>query len=200
MRDIRNLEPEPLAEKLYKLLSEESETFDSEDRFLVHQQNRWYLHRMLARITNYIETQSGMPSRYFEYVHDRGKQRYEVEHIWADKFNQFKNEFSHPVDFADYRNKIGGLLLLPKPFNASFGALSYKKKLPHYYAQNLLARSLNNKCYKRNPGFLKFIKASSLPFKPYTNFNKSDLDERQELIKEIAKQIWNPERLHTMIS
>jgi hypothetical protein len=35
---------------------------------------------------------------------------------------------------------------LPKPFNDSYGALPYEEKLPHYYAQNLLARSLHPQC------------------------------------------------------
>ena len=50
---------------------------------------------------------------------------------------------SHPADFAEHRNRIGGLLLLPKAFNASFGDLAYENKLPHYNSQNLLARSLS---------------------------------------------------------
>ena len=38
---------------------------------------------------------------------------------------------------------IGDLLLLPKSFNASYSDATFKKKLPHYYKQNLLAASLN---------------------------------------------------------
>jgi uncharacterized protein with ParB-like and HNH nuclease domain len=62
MRDIRGLEPRRLARTLHDKLATEQETFMSNDRLYVHQQNRRYLHRILARITDYVETQSGNPS------------------------------------------------------------------------------------------------------------------------------------------
>ena len=93
----------------------------------LHQQNRYALHRILARLTDYVETQSGQPSRYLDYVSE-GKARYEVEHIWADHPERHTDEFAHPADFAEYRNRIGGLLLLPKSFNASYGDLHLRRE------------------------------------------------------------------------
>jgi hypothetical protein len=58
MRDIRGLAPDPLAHKLYDFLKNENETFISSDRLRVHQQNRYALHRILARLTDYVETQA----------------------------------------------------------------------------------------------------------------------------------------------
>jgi hypothetical protein len=46
-------------------------------------------------------------------------------------------------DFQEHRNRIGGLLLLPKSFNASYGDLPYAEKREHYFGQNLLAKSLH---------------------------------------------------------
>ena len=155
MRDTRGLDPEPLAHKLREILGKEQETFVSNERLRVHQQNRYALHRILARLTDYVETQSGQPSRYADYVSE-GKSRYEVEHIWADHHERHTDEFGHAADFAEHRNRIGGLLLLPKSFNASYGDLPYEEKLPHYNTQNLLARSLHPQCYEHNPGFLRF--------------------------------------------
>lgn len=113
MRDIRGLAPDALAHKLYEFLAKEDETFATNDRLRMHQQNRYALHRILARLTDYVETQSGQPSRYLDYVSE-GKTRYEVEHIWADHPERHTAEFPHPADFAEHRNRIGGLLLLPK--------------------------------------------------------------------------------------
>jgi len=194
MRDIRGLDLQPLRQKLYDSLMSQEETFASNDRLYVHQQNRYALHRILARLTDYVETQSGQPSRYLEYVGE-GKARYEVEHIWANHSEQHIDEFSHPTDFADYRNRIGGLLLLPKSFNASYGDLPYTDKLPHYNAQNLLARSLHPQSYKLNPGFLRFKEESGLPFEAVAEFKKASLDERGELYRAIAHRIWNSEDL-----
>jgi Protein of unknown function DUF262/Protein of unknown function (DUF1524) len=195
MRDIRSLDPQALAMKLRQMLDKEQETFATNDRLYVHQQNRWYLHRILARITDYVEQHSGMPSRYLEYVSYTRKDHYEVEHIWADKPERHTDEFSHPTDFSDYRNRIGGLLLLPKSFNASYGDLTYKKKVPHYYGQNLLARSLHHQCYEHNPGFVRFVQESGLPFRTYDQFEKGDLDERGALYRQIAERVWDPDQL-----
>ena len=196
MRDIRGLAADALAQRLHEFLGKEDETFASNERLRVHQQNRYALHRILARITDYVETQSGQPSRYLDYVSE-GKTRYEVEHIWADHPARHTTEFSHPADFAEHRNRIGGLLLLPKSFNASYGDLSYADKLPHYNTQNLLARSLHPQCYEHNPGFLRFRQESGLPFKAHAEFKKADLEQRSELYRQIAERIWNPAELLT---
>jgi uncharacterized protein with ParB-like and HNH nuclease domain len=196
MREIRGLAPAPLAAKLHESLLKESETFRSTNaaRLRVHQQNRYALHRILARLTDYVERQSGQPSRYAELVAE-GSNRYEVEHIWADHPERHADEFSHAADFAEYRNRIGGLLLLPKNFNASYGDLTYAEKLPHYLTQNLLARSLHPQCYQHNPGFRQFVQRSDLPFKSHAEFKKADLEERTVLYRQLAEQIWNPEDL-----
>lgn len=196
MRDIRGLAPDALAQKLHEFLTNEDETFATNDRLRMHQQNRYPLHRILARLTDYVETQSGQPSRYLDYVSE-GKSRYEVEHIWADHPERHTAEFSHPADFSEHRNRIGGLLLLPKSFNASYGDLTYANKLPHYNSQNLLARSLHPQCYDHNPGFLRFIEQSGLPFFAQAEFNKADLESRSQLYRLIAERIWNPADLLT---
>jgi len=194
MRDIRGLTLEPLTHKLHDVLAKETETFASNDRLRAHQQNRYSLHRILARLTDYVETQSGLPSRYLDYISE-GKWRYEVEHIWADHPERHVDEFGHPADFAEHRNRIGGLLLLPKSFNASYGDLTYEEKLPHYNTQNLLSRSLHPQCYEHNPGFRHFMQESNLLFKPHSQFKKTDIEERGVLYREIAERIWNPDDL-----
>jgi hypothetical protein len=194
MRDIRGLDPPTLAKELHAILANEKETFASNERLRVHQQNRYALHRILARLTDYVETQSGQRSRYMEFVSE-GKGRYEVEHIWADHPEQHTDEFAHHADFAEHRNRIGGLLLLPKSFNASYGDLPYEEKLRHYNTQNLLARSLHPQCYDHNPGFLRLVQSSGLPFRPHEHFWKADLEERGALYRQLAECIWNPDDL-----
>ena len=119
------------------------ETFLSNDSFRLHGMNGRQIHRLLARMTEFVETRSGMPSHYVEYAKRGGKDGYEIEHIWADHPERHEDEFAHPSEFAEYRNRIGDLLLLPKSFNASYGDLPYEEKLVHYDSQNLLARSLH---------------------------------------------------------
>jgi hypothetical protein len=195
MRDIRGKSTEELADRLRQRLDADSETFATNASFRLHGMNGRQIHRLLARMTDFIETRSGMPSHYVEYAKRGGKDAMEIEHIWADHAERHEDEFPHPSEFAEYRNRIGGLLLLPKSFNASFGALAYEKKLVRYDSQNLLARSLGTKAYENNPGFLRFVERSGVPFRPHTEFRKGDLDSRQALYVNLAEHIWNPDRL-----
>ena len=195
MREIRGMSLAQLAETLRKRLEEtKEETFSSNPGFRLHGKNGQQIHRLLARMTDYVETNSGQASRYVEYG-VRGRNGFEIEHIWADHWKRHESEFSHASEFQEYRNRLGGLLLLPKRFNASYGDLPYSEKREHYFGQNLLAQSLNEKAYDRNPGFLQFIRKSGLPFKPHAGFLKADLDERQALYQQLAEQIWSPTRV-----
>ena len=197
MRDIRGRSAWELAGVLRERLDAESETFavnDRNARFGLHAMNGPQIHRLLARMTDYLETQSGQATRYAEYA-QRGRYGYEIEHIWADHSERHVEEFTHPSEFTDYRNHIGGLLLLPKSFNASYGDQPYAEKRGCYLSQNLLARSLHEQAYDHNPGFRRFIAESGLPFRAHTEFKKLDLDARQELYRQLAERIWDPERL-----
>ncbi|HEY2975874.1 MAG TPA: DUF262 domain-containing protein [Pyrinomonadaceae bacterium] len=197
MRAIRCKSPRELVTILKDRLASDGETFASNVRFALHQQNRYTIQQLLARMVDHIERESGLDSHYTDYIAGKGKHGYEVEHIWADKFQRHRAEFDHPADFAEYRNRFGGLLLLPKKFNASFGDLTYEKKLEHYFGQNILAKSLHPKCYQHNPGFLKYVKTSGLLFQAHKEFTKSELDARHDLYRKLAEQIWNPSRLAT---
>jgi hypothetical protein len=198
MRDVRRKDPRQLAELLYDRLQTEKETFQSNDRFHLTKMNRNVVMEVLARMTDYVERESGHASHFVEYVGGTGKKRYEVEHVWAAKPERHVDEFPHEADFYEYRNRIGGLLLLPKSFNASYGALPYQEKLEHYNNQNLLARTLHPQCYDRNPGFLAFVERSGLPFHSHEHFRRTDLDERQVLYTQIAERIWDPEQLRLL--
>ena len=195
MRDIRGKSVQELVPLLSKRLADEADVFASNEGFRLHGTNGRQIHRILARLTDYLETQSGRPSRFHEYIHRRGKDGYEVEHIWANHPKRHDDEFSHPADFAEYRNRIGGLLLLQKSFNQSYGDMTYNRKRRHYLKQNLLAQSLHEDAYDRDPRFKQFIDRSGLPFQPHEQFMKADLDARQVLYQRLAEKIWSLDRL-----
>lgn len=194
MRDIRGKTLPDLVQTLKTRLRHEPATFANNDRLRLHQQNRSAIHQIIARLTDHVERRAGLPSQFVNYVAE-GKNRYEVEHIWANHPKRHTDEFPHATDFGEYRNRIGGLLLVPKSFNASYGDMAYGEKREHYDAQNLLARSLYDKAYKNNPGFAQYIKASGLPFKAHPEFKRADLDERQSLYRRLAEEVWNPDRI-----
>jgi hypothetical protein len=193
MREIRGKPLEQLVKLLCKRLNDDPENFDTKPTLRLHQQNRYSIKWILARMTDYIERLAGLSSRFDDYMAE-GRKGYEIEHIWADHWEQHKDEFSHQADFDEYRNRLGCLLLLPRTFNASYGDLPYAKKLPHYLKQNLLAQSLNPSAYERNPPLRKLTQAG-LPVVGYSQFRKAEIEARQKLYVAIAKQVWNSDRL-----
>jgi hypothetical protein len=193
IKDIRNKEVEELSDILRKkLLEENNNNFDS--IFYLHQGNKIFVRYILARITDFVERASGLEGKFSDYM-TKGRKGYEIEHIWANNYDWFRNDFPSSNDFSVYRNRIGGLLLLPRSFNASYSDIRYEEKVEHYIKNNILAQSLNKKCYEHNPGFKSFMEKYNLPFKPYECFDKKALDERQELYSKLAKLVWSPDRL-----
>lgn len=56
-------------------------------------------------------------------------------------------------------------------------------------------QSLHKRTYERNTDFQNFIQRSRLEFRPCSDFKKAYLDDRQKLYQQLAKRIWNPDRL-----
>lgn len=194
-KEIRGLSLPKLRQLLIKRLKQDYAELDFSEELYLHGRNAKQIHRLLARMTDWIETESKQQGRYLEYIVRSGKNAYEIEHIWANHYSRYKDQFEHQKDFEDYRNYLGGLILLPKKINASLNDSTYKHKLKHYLKENLLARSLHQKCYENNPGFLKMVKQTELSFKAYDDFNIKEFDERQELYSLLAERIWSVERL-----
>jgi hypothetical protein len=194
-KELRNLSLEALREKLIARLTSDEKEFPLEDQPSLINWNAKSLHRQLARFTHWVEEQSGQPGRYLEYIVRSGKNAYEIEHLWANHFERHADEFAHAQEFASYRNRIGGLVLLPKKINASLNDKTYADKVAHYQKENLLARSLHSACYQHNPGFLQLMARTSLTFKSFNEFKKASFDERYAAYQGIAKHLWSLNRL-----
>ena len=171
-------------------LDEMEETWDGLAEFRLHGMNRYFVKFLLSRITGFIEQQSGASTSFSTYFVSPGTKPFEVEHIWADKFDEHRDEFEQQHEFENYRNRIGDLVLLPQGTNQSYGAMSYREKLEHYLKENLLVKSLHPKSYENNPNFLKMLTTLNLPFRAHPSFMKADIDDRQALIQRVCEVIW----------
>jgi len=197
---IRNKDIKELAEILKRYINNMELTLEGIDGFYLNQFTRRYMLHILSRMTYYVEEQSGINSNFAYYVNREQKNPYDIEHIWADDYTQGNHqlEFSTEEEFKDFRNRFGGLLILPKDKNRSLQDMEYSKKVIKYDSENLLARTLNQNCYNNNPLFLCFMNNTQLPFKPYAQFNKAELIERQSLYKEICKKIWDVNKIDVL--
>jgi hypothetical protein len=194
-KELRGLSVTDLRAILIAKLQEEDEGLSFSTQPYLNNWNAKSLHRQLARIIDWVERQSGEPGQYSKYVVRSGKYAYEIEHIWANHYDRHTDEFDNLAAFSEYRNLLGGLLLLPKRINASLGDKDYSYKVEQYLKENPLARSLHPTCYENNPGFRQMIERTGLPFQPHPTFKKADLQKRFELYRLIAEQLWSVERL-----
>jgi hypothetical protein len=192
-REIRGMDAGTLAKRLGEEVATISDSFDAVASFSLRPRNRTYVKYLLARIAAWLDTQCSTGHTFADYARGiKDQQPFEIEHIWAT------DGFAHQPTitrrrFAELRNRLGALLLLPKDFNASFGDMPYTNKLPKYMGQNLLTRSLHPDCYQNNPSFLRLIKTHGLPFQPFPDaFDAAAIDSRQALYQRLCELIWDP--------
>ena len=195
MKDIRDMDVSELRTYLREYLENMQDTFDAVRLFYLHGRNRRFICYMLARITAWIEQGSGNTTTFSNYMYDAKGKPLEIEHIWADKYERHMDEFDNEYEFQQYRNRFGGLVLLPRGTNQSYGAAAYEDKVEHYLKENLLAASLHPQTYEKNPNFTNFVSRSGLPFRSHEQFKKADMDARQALYRQICEKIWDPARL-----
>jgi len=194
-KELRDKDVAGLRSYLRKRLEDEDSEISFDEPVYLSQFSAKSLHRQLARFTDFLEIESGVPGRYEDYIVRSGKNAYEIEHIWANHFERHLDEFEQQVEFDRQRNMIGDLILLPKKVNASLNDDTYEEKLPHYIKENILAQSLHEAGYKKTPGFRQTIERHDLPFHHMPVFKKKQVEERNRLYSKLANIIWSPDRL-----
>ena len=183
-------------------LSAEPGDFADVTTFGLGSDNRRQVHYLLARLTDFIETGCGEPSRVGEYLDEQ--RSYQIEHIWADHFDRYQDLVKTRAAFERSRNRFGALLLLQRSKNASYRDDPYSAKIEYYrnVPNNLLAASLHPATHKRNPVFGRFLKQYDLAtlMRAYPrDFDGKAIDDRQKLYRRLCQIIWDPERLGFMI-
>lgn len=158
--------------------------------FRLHGQNRKFVKHLLSRISSYLDNLIGKDTTYVTYHHPNGKQ-FEIEHIWADKFEEHRDEFDQEGDFQEWRNSIGALLLLPQGTNQSFNSDKYEDKIGHYLKENTYVQTLHPTYYSKNPNFLKSQVIKNLGFKEHPQFKTDDIEDREKLVQRICEKIWS---------
>ena len=189
VKEIRNKTVDELRAILNKKIEAIPEKWDAMAGFTMNGQNKKFVKFLLSRISGYIDTQAGQSTNYDSYFRPTGKQ-FEIEHIWADKYERHIDEFPQKADFINFRNRLGDLVLLPRGTNQSYGDKEYAEKHKHYVKENLLVQSLTPLAYENNPNFTNLINATGLSFKPHGSFKKEDIEARQALYQAICEQIW----------
>lgn len=189
--EIRDKNLDELKIILSKRIKDMGHKLDALETYGITGNTKKYVKYLLARITAHVEKRSKAENYFVQYITNK----FSIEHILANDIKYEEFGFKNREEFEEYRNMIGGMILLPASFNQSYGNDPYDKKLEHYFGQNLLAQSLHPKCYENNPNFSQYMKESKIPFKSHTKFKKQDILDRQNLYKKICEEIWSPEEI-----
>lgn len=190
VKAIRGVDMPTLTQQLRRCIADMPEQWYAVVNFRLHGTNRHFVKFLLARICGFVDQESGASTNFSTYYLTNTAKPYEIEHIWADKYDHHRAEFAQQHEFDAYRNRIGGLLLLQQGTNQSYGALPYAQKLPHYLREHAYVQSLHAQFYDNNPNFIAMMNRLGLPFRPHPHFGKDDIDDRQRLVQRLCEVIW----------
>lgn len=155
---------------------------------------------ILARIGDYLENGIQQINKvgFEDYIdRKRNNKTFDIEHILPADYNLFitnnpeDNDFDSEAEFKQYRNMLGGLVLLQRSRNRSLKDQIFTDKVNAYQTDNILSQTLATGIYQNNPNLDRFIKDTNIKLKPYNVFNKKSIIERQELYKSIMNKIWS---------
>lgn len=202
-KDIRGLSLNELIDMLKKKLDDDATTFQGSQspqrggvrELGLNQFSRRYIYHLLARITAYVDVGAGRPDMFDKLIDRRIKNAMDIEHVWAQDYSYYQNQFSDRQQFETWRDHVAGLLLLPADVNRSLQDKPFEQKAPHYAKENFYAKSLTSSAYIHQPQFSQFLRNEGLTFKPYERFGREEQTERRELVLELAKRVWSPNRL-----
>ena len=194
-KELRHLSVLELKTKLNEYVIDLKYNPDAEiPNYGLNRQAKKYIKHILARVTSYIEEQTGSVSNYTRYMVDHTSNPFEIEHIITDHFEWFGDEYSDENDFKLWRNKIGSLLLLQKSINASLNDKRYEEKLPKYCSAtqgNIYSATLGDITYENNPQFCRFNEKNQIGFEPCRKFGKEEITKRNAIFVKLIRLIWN---------
>lgn len=193
MCQIRDQDVRTIGVKLVSTLQRMNEKLDAIQDFELNQFTGRYMLHMLARLTDYANTQMGRASLFETYVDRNPRTSYDIEHILPDDYASYKGMFNDEEDFNNNRRKFGNLILLTSDHNRSYQDMPYEQKVVQYSGDNILAQSLYSGTYQNNPQFLRLV--NEYGFKPYDRFDKTAIRERLQLYIRLAKSIWNSAKI-----
>lgn len=147
-----------------------------------------------ARIEEFISENTKMDMRHSLYnlvVNTGSTNGFHIEHILAENEENYALFDNDEEKFRSERNRLGGLLLLKGKDNISSNNERYSDKLESYANTLYWNETLRQDSYKSHLDFTNWIVSSKLNFRPMDKFGPDELEERQKLLFEIIKCIWN---------
>ncbi|WP_404487130.1 DUF262 domain-containing protein [Pseudomonas sp. HT11] len=153
---------------------------------------------ILSRIASHLELSIKLTNTVgFQtyWQRDRNMKTFDIEHILKAAYDltvlPTEHGFADAKDYAEQRNKIGALALLPRSRNRSLQDKSYDQKLAQYATENILTQSLGASFYANNPNVTNYLIANpKITFSALPEFGKDEIEKRSSAYKAVAEQEW----------
>lgn len=153
---------------------------------------------VLARIASHLEDAFALTNRvgfttYWQ--RDRGRKTFDIEHLLKEAFDPTAlpatHGFADAKDYAETRNRVGALALLPRSRNRSLQDKPYREKLIAYATENVLAQTLCDALYQSNPNVASYVSENpTMALSAISDFDKDHVNARTTMYIAVAKQAW----------
>ena len=162
--------------------------------------NKAIVYYLLARMTGWLE--NGIKgTEIAHYLEQKDLRPYHIEHLFPASLVSYQEAIENAEQYQQWRDRIGGLVLLDGSDNSGMGAALLAEKADWYRHHNWLAGSLASAVYRPRSAanFKRFVKQHGLKdhFRAYIDGEPviKLIESRGRLYRAIAERIWNPERL-----
>jgi hypothetical protein len=195
-KDLRGVETkieldEFLKKNIYPIKTKLKDKF--KQAFLEFKQSdtqKYKLKYILAKLTQYIEEKALGEEKPQVDLNNFLKSSMEIEHILSQELTEeVIKQFDKPDEIKRYIPKLGNLTLLEKSINASIQNQPYSSKIEPYKQSKLyLTKSIVEEI---QVGSNTKIDQAVKDLKPFKKWDSQSIEERQELLKNIAIKVWN---------
>jgi hypothetical protein len=179
-----------IAEKFQKsMASKDTELTDALKRYALGSMQQYRTRYLLAKVTQYVDMEFkglSVPGALSDYS------VLEIEHILPNKPEPALRESfgaANPgKNYDEYKARLGNLTLLEKPINIVAGNDFFsKKKLEYVKAGNYLTRSIAGlSAVGKNTSITRI----NSKLRAFEYWSAAEIDERQDILISLAKDVW----------
>lgn len=197
-KDLRNKTYEELLKHIQNEWDKYFNSINRLDNLTYTKNERSDILFILSRIACHLESNIKLTNTVGFQIYwqrDRNMKTFDIEHILKAAFDisvlPTEHGFVDAKDYAEHRNRIGALALLPRSRNRSLQDQSYSQKLAAYATENILTQSLGLSFYANNPNVEKYLTENPLiTLSALPEFGKDEIGKRALAYKAVAVQVW----------
>lgn len=210
-KEVRDLSVADLKTALLKRFDNEKDKVDQIKSCSYLQLKRQDLLHLLGRLSDFLEHSLDFANRvgFADYAsRARESRTFDIEHLMPNKMAETNDDiiknggkaFGTHTEFFLSRNRIAGLILLPRSRNRSMKDLPYSVKRQRYAGENVLAQTLTSEFYLNQPNWGKFAADNNIKYEPSPHTDDTALESRAKFYSDLAQLIWSRDILEKMFS